>query len=64
MIVCMSTADTSRAEQARLAAQARWGSQVAEKAAAVVIERAAELPEVLRAQLHLATSDPEASDGE
>lgn len=50
----MSTADAS--EIARNAARARWDpSPVVVRSAMVLIERADELPEVLRDQVHQAT---------
>jgi len=52
----MSSADAS--EVARHAARVRWGSQVPEKAAEVVLERMDELPPTVRAELHLKTADP------
>jgi hypothetical protein len=58
----MSNADAVRAEAARSAARARWGDQVAVRAAQTVIERAAELPLTVRAQVHLATADQEDGD--
>jgi hypothetical protein len=57
----MSTADASeaaRAEQARAAARARWGSQVPDRAADIVIERVGELGEAKRSALHEVTAPP------
>jgi hypothetical protein len=51
--------ESARSEQAALAARARWGSQVPERAAEVVIARVDELPETVRAMVHLATADQE-----
>ena len=42
-------------QAARELARARWGTRGLERAAAVVIERADELPEQLRAQVHEVT---------
>jgi hypothetical protein len=50
-------ADTDAREAARALVAHRWGSQVVERAARTVVERAAELPPTLRAQVHLATAD-------
>lgn len=56
-------ADTDAAsEAARALVARRWGSQVVERAAQTVIERVDELPEVIRAQVHLATADQEDPD--
>jgi hypothetical protein len=56
--------DTNDAsEAARSLVAHRWGSQRVEKAAELVLERVDELPEVMRAQLHMATADVE-EDGE
>jgi len=38
-------------------ARARWGSTAVERAAAVVLARAAELPDTVREQVHEATGD-------
>ena len=50
-------------EAARRLNEARWGNQVAVRAAETVIARAAELPPTVRAQVHLATADQEDGDG-
>jgi hypothetical protein len=53
MLVRMADPDLS--EHARELNRARWGSQVVDKAAQVVISRVAELPAEIRAQVHEAT---------
>jgi hypothetical protein len=53
-------ADPDLSEHARELNRARWGSQAVERAAAVVLERAAELPDAVRAQLHEATGEASA----
>jgi hypothetical protein len=51
----MAGAQQDASEAARELARARWGSQAVERAAAVVIPRAGELSEAVRAALHEAT---------
>jgi hypothetical protein len=53
--------DSDASEAARALIARRWGSQVVERAARTVIERVAELPPTVRAQVHLATADQEDS---
>jgi hypothetical protein len=50
------TDDASEAGRALVAR--RWGNQAVVRAAAVVLERASELPDTTRAQLHEATGPP------
>jgi hypothetical protein len=50
-----STRDEAVSEAARQLIARRWGSQVVERAAQVVISRVAELPPAVRAQVHEAT---------
>lgn len=64
----MSTADAeARSEAASHAARTRWvereGNPVLTRSAQVVIERAAELPEQVRAQLHQVTGEAAPGDG-
>jgi hypothetical protein len=55
-------ANTEASEAARLLVRQRWGNRGAVRAAAVVVERADELPEEVRAAVHEATSqDTEAA---
>jgi hypothetical protein len=56
------TKDDAASEAARALVARRWGSQVVERAAAVVIERAAELPAAVREQVHQVTGEA-AADG-
>jgi hypothetical protein len=49
--------DAAASEAARALVARRWGSQAVEKAAQVVISRAAELPDAVREQVHQATGD-------
>ena len=51
--------DTKASEAARELIRHRWGSQVVERAARVVLERVDELPPATRALVHLATADQE-----
>jgi hypothetical protein len=55
-------ADSDTSEAARALVARRWGSQVVERAARTVVERADELPPTLRAAVHLATADQEDGD--
>jgi hypothetical protein len=48
-------ADTQASEAGAALARARWGDQVVRRAAAVLLERADELPDALREQVHEAT---------
>jgi hypothetical protein len=51
-------------EAAKALALQRWGTRGLVRAAAVVVDRASELPEEMRAAVHEATGDQEAgSDG-
>jgi hypothetical protein len=52
------THDGAASEAARQLVARRWGSQAVERAAAVVIPRAGELPAATRAALHEATAPP------
>jgi hypothetical protein len=54
----MVDADDTAREAARALAAKRWGNVAVVRAAAVVIERAAELDEVHRAAVHEATGPP------
>ena len=56
------TQDDTASEAGRLLARARWGSQAVDRAAQVVISRAAELSEAQRAELHEVTG-PEGGEG-
>ena len=51
-------ADPDATEAARQMNRARWGSSKVERAAQVVIPRAGELPEAVRAALHEVTAPP------
>jgi hypothetical protein len=57
----MSTSDASSA--ARELNRIRWGDAVARRAAQVVIERADQLPDDLREQVHQATAGGEGDAG-
>ena len=56
--------DKDASEAARALIAHRWGSQVVEKAAQTVIQRADELPPTVRAQVHLATADLDPGDND
>jgi hypothetical protein len=57
--------DTQEASEAGRALVARrWGSQVVQRAAQTVIDRADELPASTRALVHLATADQEDVTGD
>jgi hypothetical protein len=56
----MSDAEATAA--ARALARAKWGNTKVVRSAQVVIERAAELPESVREQLHEATGPPGGED--
>jgi hypothetical protein len=49
--------DAQASEAARELARQRWGDQVVRRAAAIVVERAAELPDAVREQVHQATEE-------
>jgi hypothetical protein len=55
----MTDAKDEASQAARALVAHRWGSQVVERAARTVIERADELPLALRAELHSATRGKE-----
>jgi hypothetical protein len=50
--------DDAASEAGRLLARARWGSQAVDRAAELVISRAGELDDSLRAELHEITGPP------
>jgi hypothetical protein len=54
----MADTNDAASEAARALVARRWGSQAVVKAAQVVITRAGELPEAVRAELHEATGPP------
>jgi hypothetical protein len=56
-------ADTQASEHGRELARARWGSQAVDRAAQVVISRAAEVSPELRAELHEVTAPAGERDG-
>jgi hypothetical protein len=56
-------AESARAEGARLAARARWGSRVAVRSAAIVVELWDELPAAVQAEVEAkATRDGDTDD--
>jgi hypothetical protein len=57
-------ANTDASEAARLLVRQRWGNRGALRAAAVVVERADELPDAVRAAVHQATEASQDTEAE
>jgi len=55
--------DAQASEAARALAAKRWGDTTVRRAALLVLERAAELPDALREQVHEATGDGQHTGG-